>query len=206
VPASPLHFTGDTILWTSEALSRLIVGNDTMKNLNNQFAQHFVITDNLLQLKDTFQIKNANASTRVKNAWINDSLEVTCMYTQGYDTWMDTIYVKAASKSWYHYSVLGKRARRNVSNIPTGLWDFTTVNEEILVYPNPIRSGQDLWLHVLPNSIRSIRLLSFDGRLLGAWNYRANRILVPNLKEGVYLLHTILTNGKQATNKILIKY
>jgi hypothetical protein len=79
--ASPLHFTGDTILWTSEALTRLIVGADTIKNLNNQYAQHFVITDNMLQLKDTFQIKNATASTRVKNAWINDSLEVTCMYT-----------------------------------------------------------------------------------------------------------------------------
>ncbi len=204
-PASPIHFTGDTILWTAEALNRFIVGTDTMKNLNNQFAQHFVITDNLLQLKDSFQIKNANASTRVKNAWINDSLEVTCMYTQQYDTWMDTIYVKAANKSWYHYSVLGKRARRSVSNIPTSLWDFTTFHHEISVFPNPIRSGQDLRLNVLPHSIQMIRLLSLDGRLIGTWNKRTNRISIPDLKEGMYLLHTILIDGKQLTNKLMIQ-
>jgi hypothetical protein len=205
VPASPLHFTGDTILWTSEALNRLIVGTDTMKNLNNQFAQHFAITDNLLQLKDTFQIKNATASTRIKNAWINDSLEVTCMYTQGYDTWMDTIYVKAASKSWYHYSVLGKRARRTVTNFPTGLLDYTSFSKEIIAYPNPVKAGQDLWLKALPNSVQSIRLITMDGKIIGTWNNRTNRIGIPFLHEGLYLLHVTQSDGKQILNKLLLK-
>ena len=205
-PASSLHFTGDTVLWTSETVTRLIVGSDTIKNQNNQFAQHFIITNPNLQLLDSFQIINANASTRLKNAWINDSLEVTCMYTQQYDTWLDTIYLKGANKSWYHYSILGKRARRNISNIPTSLWDFTSVDKGISVYPNPIRSGQNLWLNKLPNSIQAIRLISLEGRVLQTWNTRTNMVTIPDIKEGLYLLHVIQTDGKITLGKVFVAH
>lgn len=203
-PASPLHFTGDTVLWTSEAVNRLIVGADTMKNQNNQYAQHFVITNKNLNLLDTFQIRNANANTRLKNAWINDSLEVTCMYTQQYDTWLDTISIKGANKSWYHYSVLGKRARNNISNVPTSLWDYAQIREELGIYPNPIKSGQDIWLKLLPLSIQTVRLLSLEGKLINTWNHRSNRISLPELKEGLYLLQVVQADGKQTINKLLV--
>jgi hypothetical protein len=118
---------------------------------------------------------------------------------------MDTIYVKAANKSWYHYSVLGKRARRTVTNFPTGLFDHTSVSKEVIAYPNPVQAGQDLWLKSVPGSIQTIRLITMDGKMIRMWHNRTNRISIPVLHEGLYLLHATQTDGKQILNKLWIK-
>jgi hypothetical protein len=201
---SPIDTAKNSVLWLSTSLTRLVLGTDTMKNKNNQFAQHFIITDETLGLMDTFQIINQNNVAKVKNAWLNDSLEVTCAYTQQYNTTLDTIQINAANKSWYHYGILAKRARKTSPNINTGIWEPVNIVREMIAYPNPIRCGEPLYLKVPPHSVRQIRLMTIDGKHIDINSTGSNILSTPQLKEGLYLLQIQQTNGKMSIQKILV--
>jgi hypothetical protein len=201
---SPVDTAKNSVLWLSTTLTRLVLGTDTMKNKNNQFAQHFIITDETLGLMDTFQIVNQNNVAKIKNAWLNDSMEVTCAYTQQYNTTLDTIQINAANKSWYHYGILAKRARKTSPNIISGIWEPVNIFKEMIAYPNPIRSGEPLYLKVPPHSIRQICLISIDGKMINVYNKGSNILSAPQLKEGLYILQMQQTNGQQSIQKILV--
>lgn len=207
IAATPMHALSGNILWTTLSLSNVILDADTFINRNNQFVQHFIITRDNLTLKDTFQLLNQSGqSAMLKSAWlINDSAEVTCLYNGIYDSYLDSITIRSARKSWYHYAVLAKRGlpARPASNPNTGVGKALQVQTQ--VYPNPCKSGEVVMIEVAPEyNIESVVLYSIGGQRM---DIRLNHtsVAVPTLRKGIYLLHVMFTNGEKTIHRLVVE-
>jgi len=209
IAATPMHALSGNILWTTESQSNVILGADTFRNRNNQFVQHFIITRDNLTLKDTFQLLNqAGQSAMLKSAWLmNDSAEVTCLYNGLYDSYLDSITVKAGNKSWYHYAVLAKRGlpARPASNPNTGAGK--TLQVQTQVYPNPCKSGDEVIIQTaVQDRVQGVSLYASDGRcVVQAAAKNMSSFAVPSVPAGVYVVQIRYENGGVSAQRLLVQ-
>jgi hypothetical protein len=83
-------------------------------------------------------------------------------------------------------------------------WNATGINvvpvaETLVVYPNPVSStlhfGGDI-------AVKSVRLINITGQVVMETRITNNQLSVGDLNPGLYIIQTILENGKIATQKV----
>ncbi len=82
-------------------------------------------------------------------------------------------------------------------------------NTPVTIYPNPVRPGETLSLSQHSGeTIKTISLLSTDGKKIMSWSPEATSlttsIVLPDVKQGLYLLQTE-TNNNQIVSKLKIE-
>lgn len=76
--------------------------------------------------------------------------------------------------------------------------------EQIRIFPNPLNSGQELYIH-LPNEADAIFIYHANGQLIKQINDPTNTLSLPtnNWSPGIYLIN-VLRNGRSKSKRLLI--
>lgn len=85
--------------------------------------------------------------------------------------------------SWSCYSTLGISEISNATKLS--------------IYPNPVKSGEYLYLN---KKVNEILIYNSEGRLIKKLNLKSNSILIDNLLKGMYFLKTENTTHKFIVN------
>ena len=82
--------------------------------------------------------------------------------------------------------------------------------DELLMYPNPVKSGNDLQLDALfEKSIKTIRLINFNGtvveQIFGTPNQHLYSLKTTKLNSGLYIIEAILEDNTKLIKKFVVE-
>ena len=104
-------------------------------------------------------------------------------------------------------SAMNREIKTNVPDmvtVLTGINDIKTVDNIIVVYPNPSKAGQSFIVELkgLTNGILGISTI--DGKQILTKEIETNNVEIKGLNSGIYIIRAILDDGKSYSSKLIV--